>query len=785
MRSLLVRKIKVFTLASLMVLVACGGSSGEQPPNAESQADANTQNDPATATTPGPDLSGNITGLVTSPVTANGREITITRRYALTLESTGENQYSGTSTIRTLETNDVLARYSVNASYADNALVVTELAILETQQQREPAAREAVTSSPELDCLAVIEFEVNMTSDGPLLAQKNPEASVLDCVHGVIYATWTEEPITSIWHELLPDCPCDYPEAQIRNGTPIRDIFGRPGQWAQLDVRDDFHPGATYEARWVPDASGAGQQCTYDSNKKLITEGLAAGTPDTRSPGKNKIDYFEEFQGPIHYINDVVPFSEVACATYLEQYPPNNGNSCPSNRISVLPPQASESLTCSDIIAASPISELPMAPGNEDDTPSPVIDNNDPDIPVVSVSYTDPHLVTIDGLGYSFQAVGEFVLMKSEIEGYEIQARQSQYGGRTSQASVNTGFAFDIHGTRVSIVNSPEEVLTAYINGEPQFAPGLIDLPEGGSVEINPDTFQIRWVDGTRAIIKDRRSFLNLSLGLADQHAGRITGLLGNFDDDTENDLTTSNGTNITTNPAASDLYGIYADSWRVTNDSSLFDYFDGQNTDSFTNLLFPSSAVTFDDLDENDIALARTQCTLAGVTNEQLLESCILDLVLSGETLFIDGILDAQENLATTIVGAEISGDIGAGSLVCETTQFSELFSGSLTNPDARLLWDMELSLRWCDESVSGEMIIVTEDWTQHRRIRGAWVQGQLDVSASYPYNRDSERTSIVRNACYGMALSLAGDASVLAGSWTAANCPQGGEINLSRKLP
>lgn len=133
--------------------------------------------------------------------------------------------------------------------------------------------------------------------------------------------------------------------------------MGRPGRWKNFPISEDFHPGASFEIRWIPNGiGGAGQQCTYDTNRRLITHGLAAGTPDTRSPSGNL--FSNVFNVLWHTNSDVLPFgaygySGEACSAYLDEFPPNNGNSCPNNTITLVPSQFGESMTCSEIISSN------------------------------------------------------------------------------------------------------------------------------------------------------------------------------------------------------------------------------------------------------------------------------------------------------------------------------------------------------------------------------------------------------------------------------------------------
>lgn len=129
----------------------------------------------------------------------------------------------------------------------------------------------------------------------------------------------------SFWYSKLPDCPCEYSE----------DIDGQEemcGEWEDftdgcfgISFLEDFHFGAKYELRWAKDEDSPGQQCTYDANKKLITNGIAAGTPDkfgVVDPCNPNSD---------HNSADVEPWKEISCYLYLTQWKPNQGENCQQN----------------------------------------------------------------------------------------------------------------------------------------------------------------------------------------------------------------------------------------------------------------------------------------------------------------------------------------------------------------------------------------------------------------------------------------------------------------------
>lgn len=141
----------------------------------------------------------------------------------------------------------------------------------------------------------------------------------------------------AIWYSGLPDCPCTFAKAQQIIGPT--DSADPAGEWEEFSVNQTYHYGATKEVRWIPAISGwPGQQCTYDTDGKLITEGIAAGSPDKVSPGSPPFDLCS------HNRADVVPWGgsiigcpdgnvqAVSCWEYLTNWPANKGLSC-SNRV--------------------------------------------------------------------------------------------------------------------------------------------------------------------------------------------------------------------------------------------------------------------------------------------------------------------------------------------------------------------------------------------------------------------------------------------------------------------
>ena len=153
-----------------------------------------------------------------------------------------------------------------------------------------------------------------------------------------------------------------------------------------------------------------------------------------------------------------------------------------------------------------------------------------------------------------------------------------------------------------------------------------------------------------------------------------VAGLLGNADGDTANDLALRDGT-VLAQPVAFDvLYGAFADDWRITDASSLFEYENGLGTADFTDLSFPAAGVTLDDFPLEVVAAA--EAAAAGIEDPALRKAAVLDYLVSGNTDYIDAAMavdDAQEAplQETTVADApEIASGIGISVSQAELTE-------------------------------------------------------------------------------------------------------------------
>ncbi|MCC3590125.1 VWD domain-containing protein [Microcoleus sp. PH2017_28_MFU_U_A] len=241
-------------------------------------------------------------------------------------------------------------------------------------------------------------------------------------------------------------------------------------------------------------------------------------------------------------------------------------------------------------------------------------------------TYNDPRIVTIDKQYHDFQAAGEFTLIESTTGDLKIQVRQQPIGNNPrSNVSDNTAVATVLGGKRIGIYKDQGLL----IDGQPTQIANDDALAIGdGRIYREGNTYTVVYPTGDQLVAKVG-SRVNVEVYLKDEREGKVKGLLGNFNKNPKDDLAKRDGTVIPEPVSQQQLYGEYADSWRVNQAESLFDYNPGENTNTFTLQNYPRQKVKISDLTPADVAKAE-QLIGDRIKNPTTREAAIIDLVLT-----------------------------------------------------------------------------------------------------------------------------------------------------------
>jgi hypothetical protein len=201
--------------------------------------------------------------------------------------------------------------------------------------------------------------------------------------------------------------------------------------------------------------------------------------------------------------------------------------------------------------------------------------------------------------------------------------------------SINQAIAIKAGATRLGFYLQQGEIVVHRDGRTITPDDGDTALPDGVTLsrstdDFTGDVYDVTWADGSAATLwKISHYGLVLLMAPAAARAGTLTGLFGDADGKPQNDVAPKGGAPIE-QPAFATLYPGFADSWRVSDDTSLFDYPAGQTTATFTDRAFPS-APTPRPADPT----ARQACVAAGASDPTDLADCLLDVARTGSAEF------------------------------------------------------------------------------------------------------------------------------------------------------
>ena len=264
-----------------------------------------------------------------------------------------------------------------------------------------------------------------------------------------------------------------------------------------------------------------------------------------------------------------------------------------------------------------------------------------------SSSTGEPHLTTVDAVGYDFQGAGEYVLLRSPDGSIEVQSRQVPLAA-DADISVNRAVAVRAGAHRVAIYvrDDPEPSLEVWLDGELVDATTPIDLGSGARVATYPDGVEVDLPDGSRlwAIPISGGCCMNILLAASEDLTANGAGLLGNVVPGGAGLPALPDGTRL---PRVADhherfvaIYEQLGPAWLVTGETSLFDYEPGQSTADFVVPGFPEEAEvrTVEDLPPEVRAEGELLC--APVTDPERFLECVFDVSVTDLIEWAEGYL-------------------------------------------------------------------------------------------------------------------------------------------------
>src|SRR5215475_2584207 len=300
-----------------------------------------------------------------------------------------------------------------------------------------------------------------------------------------------------------------------------------------------------------------------------------------------------------------------------------------------------------------------------------------------SGGWGDPHITTVDGVHYDFQSAGEFTALRGK--GLEIQTRQTPiattflpganpYTGLRTCVALYSAVAARVGKYRVTyepnISGVPDPSgLQLRVDGKlTQLGSAGINLGSDGRIVKSPagqGSIEIDYSEGTQLVVTpaywadQQKWYLNVTVsgttateGIFGQLArgevvilarGEVPSWLPALPD----------GTSLGPKPESTherylQLYGRFADAWRVTDRTSLFDYGPGTSTATFTLAGWPrenpESCAIPRQPSAKPVSVTVAQRACQGIVDTNMKADCVFDVSVTGHTGFARTYLLTQQ---------------------------------------------------------------------------------------------------------------------------------------------
>ncbi|KAL9985251.1 hypothetical protein ACROYT_G007629 [Oculina patagonica] len=383
---------------------------------------------------------------------------------------------------------------------------------------------------------------------------------------------------------LLP-CPQTVLQAMADRGRFTMDEYCNPEVEHHCIV---YHFGATHCFRTnTPSDQGAGQQCCYTEQGNLMIGPQNGGSLDR---------FHIEAGVPVfsHFFHDLVPYLDCCllsdnCAKYFEKRPSDDGS------------------------------------------------NYEPPRP--ATGFGDPHMITLDGVEYTFNGYGEYQILNVAGPDFKLQGRMQPLindDGSNTPATIYKAFAMKENDSDVVQVhiNGRNEV-EVLVNGDLMEFDEDLMMDFNGVIVLkynNTSKFSAIFYSGISVTIEKVEDILQMMLLVPPMFKGNTSGLLGFWNDDQEKEFLLPNGTFLDTNSTQTRIHYEFGQLWVTTENNSLFTYEEGSNHTTYFDVGYVPIFLDQDNLVFDNATLGQQARDVCGDNKQCLFDIYTTEKVSIGE---------------------------------------------------------------------------------------------------------------------------------------------------------